>query len=333
MINLDSLGDIAMAIRLVVLILVGLVVVGCATTGDLQTMQSDLNEARRIAFENRNKVRELSDQLAISETTAQVQEPAPQEAVVADTDLLTNLRKSQAELGLRLEDLSREIRVLQGRLDEIQYGTERSLGELKDQKDLLMIRISALEERIRIMGTTGVSPSAPAATPTPATPTAPVGLAPPTAPLGTLPGSPDTTMDVPVGPDATASPDSPIALYKRAHELYKSKEFAKAREMFQKFLTTYPTHEYAGHAQFWTGETYFSEENYENAILAYEDVLRKYKQSEKVPAAMLKQGYAFSALGDDKTAKIILDRVQKKYAGTHEAELATRKLEALNKGR
>jgi len=322
-----------MNIRLFTLILFGFIISGCATTSDLQTMQSDLNEARRIAFENRNKVRELSDTMAISETRTLAAEPVSQEPAGEEPELLTNLRKSQAELGLRLEELSREVRVLQGRLDEIQYGTERSLGELKDQKDLLMIRISALEERIRLLGT-GVS--APPASGLPGmAPASPPGAAPPGTPAVAPSAVPDSSVgiDVPAQAESTGGPDSPIELYKRAHELYKSREFTKAREMFQKFLNTYPTHEYAGHAQFWTGETYYSEENYENAILAYEDVLRKYKQSEKVPAAMLKQGYAFAALGDDKTAKIILDRVQKKYAGTHEAELATQKLEALNKAR
>jgi len=326
-----------MTIRVISLIFLGFIVSGCATTSDLQTMQSDLNEARRIAFENRNRVRELTDKMAISETRTLAAEPVSQEpAEAGDPELLTNLRKSQAELGLRLEELSREVRVLQGRLDEIQYGTERSLGELKDQRDLLMIRISALEERIRLLGTGVTAPPASSETPglTP-TPAPSVTEAPRTPSVVTPPAGidPGTGIDVPFTGGPSGDPDSPIELYKRAHELYKSREFTKAREMFQKFLNTYPTHEYAGHAQFWTGETYYSEENYENAILAYEDVLRKYKQSEKVRAAMLKQGYAFAALGDDKTAKIILDRVQKKYSGTHEAELATRKLEALNKAR
>ncbi len=283
-------------------------IAGCATTEDLRTVQADLNEARRIAYENRNKVREISDRIAISETGRQ----AFDKPATDDNGVLTNIRQSQAELGLRLEDLYRETRSLLGRLDEMQYNTEQALNKLNDQKDLLMIRISALEERFRLFS------------PTPSTQTPPL----PTQPAAETasPGIKGKEEVIDQTPDESA-----LALYKRGHNLYKSKDFVKARETFKAFLEKFPNHEYAGNAQFWIGETYYSEKDYENAILAYEDVLRKYRQSEKVPAAMLKQGYAFVELGDERTARVLLDGVEKKFPGTHQAELAKRKLKAISK--
>lgn len=288
-----------------------LVATGCATTTDLRTVQSDLNEARRIAYENRNTVREISDRLAISETGRR--SVGRETALPGEHGILTNIRQSQAELGLRLEDLSRETRLLHGRLDEIQYGTEQTLKELNDQKDLLMIRISALEERFRLFS--------------PISPTQATGIDSPAIGVFTPPLSREETVQ-------NEKPDeSALGLYKRGHSLYKSKDFVKAREIFRSFLEKFPNHEYAGNAQFWIGETYYSEKDYENAILGYEDVLRKHRQSEKVPAAMLKQGYAFVELGDERTARVLLDGVEKKFPGTHQAELAKRKLKAMSKTR
>ncbi len=299
-----------------------LIATGCATTEDLKTVQVDLNEARRIAYENRNTIREIGDRFAINETgrrSANGEAELPREQ-----GILSNIRQNQAELGLRLEDLSRETRLLHGRLDEIQHDTEQTIKELNDQKDLLMIRISALEERVRLFSPT----SSPTQTPL-IMPTQPTGIVPPgtgvISPLPT-PGTEETLQQE--KPDESA-----LALYKRGHNLYKSKDFVKARETFKSFLEIFPNHEYAGNAQFWIGETYYSEKDYENAILAYEDVLRKHRQSEKVPAAMLKQGYAFVELGDERTARVLLDGVEKKFPGTHQAELAKRKLKAMSKTR
>lgn len=286
--------------------------VSCATGTDLRTMQADLNEARRIAHENRNAIRELSDNLATGEAR-----PSPDAPEVAGTsEVVTNVRQSQAELGLRAEELAREIRTLQGQVDEIEYRMERSLKTLNDQKDLVLIRISALEERVRLVSPTTAAPVIP----------------PPAKPPGYL--TPGSVPPAPTGEtELEAKTEAPLAVYSRGREYYKSREFVKAREAFASFLEKFPTHEYAGNAQFWVGESFYSEKDFENAILAYEDVLRKYKDSEKVPGAMLKQGFAFASIGDEKTARIILDRVQKKFPGSREATLAAGKLKNLRKAR
>jgi len=278
-------------------------------------MQEDLNEARRIAHENREAIRELGDKLATGEAMPSSEEPKAE----GTSEVVTNVRQSQAELGLRAEELAREIRTMQGQIDEIEYRMERSLKALNDQKDLALIRISALEERVRL-----VSPST---------------SAPVTPPPQSMPpayGTPESTTVPFEPPGQTASEaraETPLAVYSSGREYYKSREFVKARETFTSFLEKFPTHEYAGNAQFWIGEAFYSEKDFENAILAYEDVLRKYKDSEKVPGAMLKQGFAFAAIGDEKTARIILDRVQKKFPGSHEANLAAAKLKNLRKAK
>jgi len=299
-----------------------LVSTACATGGDLQTMQADLNEARRIAHENRNALRTMRDEMAIADTGSTDEDRST--SVVGD-EVVSSVRQSQAELGVRIEELVREIRTIQGQVDEIEYRMDQAVRTLNDQKELALIRISALEERVRLLSPTvtplGTPPGT--VTPPPVVPPAPAIMTPPPV-VPVVPPKADL--------DAEDS-ESPLSIYSRGREHYKSREFAKARETFKAFLDRFPNHEYAGNAQFWVGETFYSQNDYENAILAYEDVLRKYKNSEKVAGAMLKQGYAFAAIGDEKTARIILDRVEKKFPDTREAKLAAGKLKSLRKSR
>jgi tol-pal system protein YbgF len=99
--------------------------------------------------------------------------------------------------------------------------------------------------------------------------------------------------------------------------------------MFTRFVKDYPKEGLTPNSYFWIGETYFSEKKYEDAILAYEDYLKKYPNHEKVKGAMLKQGYSFLELGDKKTGKVILETLIEKYPKSNEAELARKRLKDL----
>ena len=44
-------------------------------------------------------------------------------------------------------------------------------------------------------------------------------------------------------------------------------------------------------------------------------VLKKYPKSKKAPGALLKQGFAFIELGDNKTGKVILEKLDGKLSG------------------
>jgi tol-pal system protein YbgF len=301
---------------------------GCATSTDVRAIQTDLNEARRVAFESRNTLSEISGKLDLLEKrVAAVEKPAES---ASNKEILTTVRQNQGELALRMEEIGRDTRAMQGRIEEIQYASERGLKDMNDQKELLVIRLSALEERFRLLPaqasaaqeTASVKPASAGETGAPNTaaqPAIPVLVTPPAAESSAVAG-------------AEAKPqieEAPQIVYERGQAYYKSRDFVKSRDTFRLYIERFPNERYAGNAQFWIGETFYSEGDYENAILAYEDVLRKYKQSEKTAAAMLKQGFAFAAIGDEKTARILLDRVEKKFPGSPEADIAVSKLKTL----
>jgi tol-pal system protein YbgF len=97
-------------------------------------------------------------------------------------------------------------------------------------------------------------------------------------------------------------------------------------------MKEYSQDELADNAQFWIGETYYGEKDFEGAILAYEAVLKKYPKSEKAPGALLKQGFSFIEIGDKKTGKTILEKVVELYPESREAELAKKKIVEIEKG-
>ena len=137
-------------------------------------------------------------------------------------------------------------------------------------------------------------------------------------------------MDGSVLPQDTSSDkQSKASQYAAAYQLYKKGNYTKAREAFQSFLAAYPTGEYSDNAQFWIGECYFNERQYEKAILEYDNVTKKFPNSNKVPHALLKQGFSFLSLGDKASARLLLQQVIKDYPNTSQAKTARAKLQQI----
>jgi tol-pal system protein YbgF len=92
------------------------------------------------------------------------------------------------------------------------------------------------------------------------------------------------------------------------------------------FAAKYPNHKLMPNVLYWKGEAYFAEKDYENAILAFQDVVDRYPSGDKAPDAMYKQGLAFLSLNDRKNARVLLELVSSKYPKSKAAELAKKKL-------
>jgi tol-pal system protein YbgF len=122
---------------------------------------------------------------------------------------------------------------------------------------------------------------------------------------------------------------TPEQMYQGGLDAYKNNEIPKAREIFTKFISLHPKNELVANSHFWIGETYFSQKNYEQAILEYQEVITKFPGKEKVPAAMLKQAMAFKELGDAKSAKYIYNKLVETYPRSEEAKKAKERLKDL----
>jgi tol-pal system protein YbgF len=130
-------------------------------------------------------------------------------------------------------------------------------------------------------------------------------------------------------PSPSAAPPDDQALYLSAKQAFDKGDFDGARQKFEDVLKRYPNSENADNAQFWLGEIYYREKWYEKAILEYQKVIEKYPQGNKVPSSLLKQGFAFLNIGDKANARLILRELVKKYPDTNEGKIAGQKLEEL----
>ncbi|MBP1722259.1 MAG: tol-pal system protein [Deltaproteobacteria bacterium] len=128
--------------------------------------------------------------------------------------------------------------------------------------------------------------------------------------------------------NVAGSPD-PEELYNSGYSKLSKGDFKGAREEFKKFLELFPQTEYSDNAQFGIGEAYYKEKKYEEAILEYEEVVKKFPQGNKLPDAMLKQAFAFIALNDGNSAKLLLQKIIERFPTSEQAEVARSKLRSL----
>lgn len=132
--------------------------------------------------------------------------------------------------------------------------------------------------------------------------------------------------NVPETPPAEVTEDG---LYRYAKVAFDAGDLETARGGFADYLKRFPKSQRADNAQFWIAEIYFREKWFEKAILEYQKVIEGYPKGNKVPAAMLKQGMAFSNLGDRSNARLILRELVAKHPKASEAEIAQKKLKGL----
>lgn len=210
-----------------------------------------------------------------------------------------NIRSSYASMNVTLDSMQQEMRMLNGRIEELDYRINRQMkdvGPISQKVDELSIGASKAEQRIlqleHYLNFDGTQK--------------PVAMQ-----------RPD------VAPKASSSDQK---MYDDAKKAYDNGQLDKARQGFGLLIKTFPTSENADNAQFWIGESYYREKWYEKAILEYQTVLEKFPKGNKVPAAMLKQGLAFLKLGDKSNARLILKELAKRHPKSNEARIASQKL-------
>jgi tol-pal system protein YbgF len=217
---------------------------------------------------------------------------------------------TQVEISQRLDELNGSLRELRGRIDELEHSTE-ALN--KQQRDLY----ADLDKRLAAAGSAGAAASAGAAG------SAGGGAA------GTDAGS-DNTAGATAGGNGASSTEQ--AVYGQAFDALKAGSYSVAITGFKDFLSTYPTSPLAQNAQYWLGESYYVNHDYDSAAGAFRTVLKKWPDASKAPDALLKLGYTQAAQKQYAAARATLDEVTKKYPGSSSAKLAADRLKRLPGG-
>ena len=147
-------------------------------------------------------------------------------------------------------------------------------------------------------------------------------------------GAPATPAPKPGVARAEPPRDADVAASQRDYEdawkRLRERDYRGAIEQFKKFVEEHSNSSLADNAQYWIGESYYALQEFDEAILEFDVVRKKYPDGDKVPAAWLKIGYAFAELGNRVDARLILQEVINRYPQSKEAEKAQEKIRALD---
>jgi len=119
------------------------------------------------------------------------------------------------------------------------------------------------------------------------------------------------------------------AVYGQSFEALKAGSYSTAITGFKDFLASYPQSPLAENAQYWLGEAYYVNHDYEPAAEAFRAVLKKWPDARKAPDALLKLGYTQLEQKQYAAARNTLTAVTQKYPGTDTAKLAADKLKRI----
>lgn len=116
------------------------------------------------------------------------------------------------------------------------------------------------------------------------------------------------------------------AAYDSAFELLKQSRYNDAIIEFRAMISEFPNGALVDDAQYWIGEAYYVTRDFENALDAFQTVVDRYSDSQRVPEALLKLGYVQAELGRNEEARRTLNQVISQYPGSRVAISAETRL-------
>jgi len=112
----------------------------------------------------------------------------------------------------------------------------------------------------------------------------------------------------------SARPDE-MKNYKSAMNLVlREQKYNEAIVALNKHLEDYPRGRFSANAQYWLGEVYMQKKELEKARQWFSRVLGEYPEHTKVPDAQYKLGIVYHKLGDEPTARKLLEEVAQSSA-------------------
>ena len=118
-------------------------------------------------------------------------------------------------------------------------------------------------------------------------------------------------------------------LYSNGLRDINGKHYDLATQEFTDYLKYYGDTDLASNAQFYLGEIAFMQNQYQQALDAYNKVIENYPKSFKTASARMRKGFCLAELGQKAAAVRELRAVIRLYPGTDEAKRSTAKLREL----
>jgi TolA-binding protein len=203
---------------------------------------------------------------------------------------VSDLRALQAEQTESINSLDSQIKLIAGRLEELEFSQNKRLGtDLSALKDDL----SALRKRMP----------------------PPAGV-----PIAELEADEAWAKDLPVDSGR---------IFLDGLALVREGKFADALPLLENAVEQTESTGKGGVILFWQGVANDGLLDNKGALRSYAEVLARYPKSHRAPASLLRQSDVFSRLGDKKTAQLSLKKLLEDYPKSPEAVEAKDKLKLL----
>jgi TolA-binding protein len=193
-----------------------------------------------------------------------------------------------------------------GKLDTV----SGQVQSLNDSVDELKSRIAKLDKSIQDLQTQTQNAQNPAAA---------------GAPAGTMPGANGAGAP---GPAANQAPPLQETFQAGVRD-YNAAKFEVATGEFQDVIHYYPMDDLAGQSQFYLGEMAYRQQNYADAVKAYNNVLEGFPGNPRASAAQLRKGFALLQEGKKDAGIRELKLLIQRHPQTPEAGKAREKLNGL----
>jgi tol-pal system protein YbgF len=214
-------------------------------------------------------------------------------------------RKGFADQKLTIDNIVEGVQVIRERSND----TNVRIGSLSEELEAMRLTVQALQA----LQQSAMAP------PQPVDPNAPVDPAAPVlAPVSAQPAPAPSTAGL-----------SPTRMFETARADYFAGQWASAINGFEAFLRTFPRSEQADDAQLNIAESQYSQNNWPEALAAYNLVIQNYPGTNSVPTAYYKRGLAHEKLGQIDAARASWETVAKSFPDSAEGQLARQNLARL----
>jgi tol-pal system protein YbgF len=220
----------------------------------------------------------------------------------------------------RVDQLEEQIRHLTGKIEEANYKAAQAVKQMERMQ-------ADIDLRFKDLAAAGAQPHAAAPQPQISMPApgattgngAPVlippkgvnvggnsaegnGPAPGPQVLGSMPEKDLKKATATPQPQPAEKPKDAQGAYDEAYRALETQNYAGAEAGFRAFLQQYPSHQLAGNASYWLGESSFVRKDFGNSAVLFADAYKKHPKHPKAPDMLYKLGASFSQLGKTKEA-------------------------------
>lgn len=234
---------------------------------------------------------------------------------------------SATYLETRLTQQENDMRVLNGRFEQLEFSIRRLEQALQRLQSDVDMRVSHLEQVVQQEQTSTAAASAVAAQAAAASAQ--------TQPQDQTPALPVADMNGTLGalkmqggkvtggvnkPQSPALPSVPADYgltsqeqYERAFNYLREANYADAEEAFKLFIEKNPKDKLLDNAKYWYGETLYVRGRFDESAVAFADAYQQNPKGAKAPDSLLKLGLSLSSLNKTSDACVTFAELKSKY--------------------